>query len=87
MNDGIPLDSGTTMDMEASGMPVYLELSDVALALGVSPATVRRWSDEGDLNPVARTKRGCRLFTAADVEAERKRRQKERERKPIGGER
>jgi DNA-binding transcriptional MerR regulator len=45
-----------------------LEVLDAALALGVSPATVRRLADEGKLPLAAETRRGQRLFDPGEVE-------------------
>jgi DNA-binding transcriptional MerR regulator len=45
-----------------------LEVMDVARALHVSPASVRRYADEGVLPVAAETPRRVRLFDAADVE-------------------
>jgi excisionase family DNA binding protein len=45
--------------------PLGLTVSQVAKRLGVSPGTVRRWSDQGDL-PCFRSPGGQRRF---DVEA------------------
>ncbi len=48
--------------------PVYYETTDFARSLGVSSSAVHRWVARGLLAP-RRTKRGTRLFTAADREA------------------
>jgi DNA-binding transcriptional MerR regulator len=46
----------------------FLESSDVARALDMSVSGVRLLVLEGRLMPVARTRRGSRLFSATDVE-------------------
>lgn len=46
----------------------WLNLSEAAEVLGVHPATVRAWSDRGDL-PTQRTVGGHRRFRRADLEA------------------
>lgn len=46
----------------------WLNLSDAAEVLGVHPATVRAWSDRGEL-PTQRTAGGHRRFRRADLEA------------------
>ncbi|MCA9960866.1 MAG: helix-turn-helix domain-containing protein [Anaerolineales bacterium] len=46
----------------------WLNLSEAAELLGVHPATVRAWSDRGEL-PMQRTPGGHRRFRRADVEA------------------
>ncbi len=49
-------------------MKVFLESIDVARKLGVSTDRVRQLADAGELQPVARTARGVRLFDADEVE-------------------
>ena len=46
----------------------WLNLSETADRLGVHPATIRAWSDQGKL-PTRRTPGGHRRFARADVEA------------------
>jgi hypothetical protein len=77
----ILLDAGETMEAEGSTMPplpepVLLEPTDVALALRLSVSSVRRLADEGELVPCARTRRGVRLFTEAEVSKVRSKRAK-----------
>jgi DNA-binding transcriptional MerR regulator len=48
-------------------MKVFLESIDVARRLGVSTDRVRQLADTGELQPVARTARGVRLFETDDV--------------------
>ena len=52
--------------MEAT--PRFLNVSEAADFLGVSAASLRKWSDEG-LVPVYRTPGGQRRFSAGDLEA------------------
>jgi len=58
--------------MEASPVPVpssrFLNVSEAAGFLGVSAASVRKWSDQG-LVPVFRTPGGQRRYSPADLEA------------------
>jgi hypothetical protein len=76
------LDSSESMESGGCDMPaaepILLEPTDVGLVLRLSASSVRRLADEGQLMPVARTRRGVRLFTEADVERLRKRREKAR---------
>lgn len=51
--------------MEAT--PRFLNVSEAADFLGVSAASLRKWSDDG-LVPVYRTPGGQRRFSAADLE-------------------
>ena len=51
--------------MEAT--PRFLNVSEAAEFLGVSAASLRKWSDEG-LVPVYRTPGGQRRFSANDLE-------------------
>ena len=51
------------------------EVQDVAHALNVSAASVRRYADDGKIIPAAMTPRGQRLFDPADVEKLRRERQ------------
>jgi excisionase family DNA binding protein len=51
--------------MEAT--PRFLNVSEAADFLGVSAASLRKWSDEG-LVPVYRTPGGQRRFSAPDLE-------------------
>ena len=53
---------------EPSHRSLALTISDTALMLGVSVATVRRWADAGHLASY-RTPGGQRRFSAAEVEA------------------
>ena len=46
----------------------FLNVSEAAEYLGVSAASLRKWSDEG-LVPVYRTPGGQRRFSADDLEA------------------
>ena len=52
--------------MEAT--QTFLNVSEAADFLGVSAASLRKWSDDG-LVPVYRTPGGQRRFSAADLEA------------------
>jgi excisionase family DNA binding protein len=52
--------------MEAS--PRFLNVSEAAEFLGVSAASLRKWSDQG-LVPVYRTPGGQRRYAPADLEA------------------
>ena len=52
--------------MEAT--PRFLNVSEAADVLGVSAASLRKWSDEG-LVPVYRTPGGQRRFSAKDLDA------------------
>ena len=52
-------------------MRELLEPQDVATACGISVATVRTDVLKGHLTPMARTRRGVRLFTADQAEAYR----------------
>lgn len=52
---------------EPSHRSLELTISDTALMLGVSVATVRRWADAGHLASY-RTPGGQRRFSAAEVE-------------------
>jgi len=56
--------------MEASPVPSprFLNVSEAAGFLGVSAASVRKWSDQG-LVPVFRTPGGQRRYSPADLEA------------------
>ena len=47
--------------------PEWLNLSKVALILGVHPGTVRNWSDQGVL-PVHRTKGGHRRYLRSEID-------------------
>lgn len=47
--------------------PAKLTVSDVAREFGVTPATVRRWADQGDLKHT-RTIGGARRFDPDDVQ-------------------
>lgn len=44
-----------------------MTVSEVARFFGVTPATVRRWSDDGNL-PSSRTLGGARRFDRATIE-------------------
>jgi excisionase family DNA binding protein len=48
--------------------PTWLRLSEAAAYLGVHPATVRRWADEGQIACI-RTPGGRRRFTQGDLDA------------------
>jgi DNA-binding transcriptional MerR regulator len=59
-------------------MQVLLEAHDAGRALEVSTARIRQLVAQGRLVPAARTRRGVRLFRAADVEALRRARERDR---------
>ncbi len=46
----------------------FMNVSEAAEFLGVSPASLRKWSDQ-DLLPVYRTPGGQRRYSPADLEA------------------
>lgn len=52
----------------ASEKPAYLEMSDVARALGISSSGVRALIHRGELTADATTERGVGLFTRKQVE-------------------
>jgi putative resolvase len=54
--------------LETSPRSLELSISDVAVMLGVSVATVRRWADAGHLASY-RTPGGQRRFNPADVDS------------------
>jgi len=47
---------------------IYLEISDLSQAVGVSESKVRRRVKLGQITPSARTVRGDALFTSADAQ-------------------
>jgi hypothetical protein len=55
-------------------MRVLLTSADAGRRLGLTPATVRLMARRGDLKVAVQTPTGVRLFDAADVDAECRRR-------------
>jgi DNA-binding transcriptional MerR regulator len=55
--------------------PLLLEPIDAGRILGLSPTRVRELADEGSLPVLGRTRRGVRIFRAADVERLRQERE------------
>jgi excisionase family DNA binding protein len=56
------------MENVAPDQHLMLTVSEVAVRLGVSPRTIRHWSDIGYL-PTRRTPGGQRRYSPAEVEA------------------
>lgn len=56
------------MEASPSPSPRFFNVSEAADFLGVSAASVRKWSDQG-LVPVFRTPGGQRRYSPADLEA------------------
>src|SRR5439155_10069661 len=69
---------------DSSSVPVFLEASDVARALRVSLSTVRAYIAAGKLRPSGRTRRGVRLFDAAEVARARRPRRRSISRPAMG---
>ena len=63
------------MTYSTANVPQYVESGEVARSLGVSVETLRYWERVGKIDPPARTTRGTRIFTAAQVESIRQSRE------------
>ncbi len=68
----------TYVEAEENDPMELLEVQDVALALRVGAATVRRYADEGRLPVYALTPRGQRLFKRTAIEVLKQEREQAR---------
>jgi hypothetical protein len=61
-------DAAAKASPESSGEAMGLFIKDAAEAIGVSPATLKRWFRSEKVRDVARDRNGYRIFEPDDIE-------------------